>query len=197
VARGRAGSQAGGELEAAHVTAFQSNYRLVRASVRNVTDPFLLSASDDVPGPAAPVDRLGGLARRMHVSRALLQDMPPDMLDQMEEFAARSEEHHERWGDLAGLIVSKLTAAGFGQHDPFGPRGGFCISVWDDGVTVGWSPTEYADDMVSPFEKTVEHVMLPALEQILQATGFTASRIPEGQDNSGYIRVTDWHAPAA
>jgi hypothetical protein len=51
--------------------------------------------------------------------------------------------------------------------------------------------------MVSPFEKTVEHVMLPALEQILRATGFTASRIPEGQDNSGYIRVTDWQRPAA
>ena len=38
--------------------------------------------------------------------------------------------------------------------------------------------------------------MLPALEQLLQATGFTTSAIPEGQDNSGCIRVTDWHEPA-
>ena len=131
------------------------------------------------------------------MSRALLQDTPSDMLDRMEEFAARSEANWERWGDLTDLIVRKLTAAGFRRHDPSGPRGGFCISVWDDGVTVGWSATEYKEDMVSPFEKTVEHVMLPALEQILQMTGFTASSIPEGQDNSGYIRVTDWHQPAA
>jgi hypothetical protein len=170
---------------------------MVRASVRNVTDPFLLSARDDAPVPAAPADRIDGLARRMHVSRSTLQDMPSEILDRMEEFAARSEAHSERWGDLTGLIVRTLTAAGFRQHDPFGPRGGFCVSVWDDGVTVGWSAAEYADDMVSPFEKTVEHVMLPALEQILQATGFTASSIPEGQDNSGYIRVSDWHGPAA
>ena len=131
------------------------------------------------------------------MSRAMLQDMPSDILDRMEEFAARSEVHRERWGDLTDLIVKKLTAAGFRQHDPFGPRGGFCISIWDDGVTVGWSATEHAEDMVSLFEKTVEHVMLPALEQILQATGFTASSIPEGQDNSRYIRVTDWQRPAA
>lgn len=131
------------------------------------------------------------------MSRAMLHDMPPETLDRMEQFAARSEAHHERWGDLTGLIVRKLTAAGFRQHDPFGPRGGFCVSVWDDGVTVGWSTTEYIADVVSPFEKTVEHVMLPALEQLLQATGFTATTIPEGQDNSGDIRVTDWQEPAA
>lgn len=162
-----------------------------------MTDPFLLSGSDDAPLPAGPVDRFGELARRMGVSRAMLQDMPTDMLDRMEEFAARSEANSERWGDLTDLIVRKLTAAGFRRHDPSGPRGGFCVHVWDDGVTVGWSATEYADDMVSPFEKTVEHIMLPALEQLLQVTGFTASTIPEGQDNSGYIRVTDWHGPAA
>jgi hypothetical protein len=156
-----------------------------------VTDPFLLSTSDDAAGPAAPADRSGELARRMHVSRALLRDMPSDMLDRMEEFAARSEANNERWGDLTALIIRKLTAAGFRRHDPSGPRGGFCISVWDDGVTVGWSATEYADDTVSPFEKMVEGVMLPALEQILQGTGFTAASIPDGQDNSGYIRVTD------
>jgi hypothetical protein len=178
-------------------TAFRSNYFPVTASVRNVTDPFLLSASDDAPVPAAPADRIGELARRMHVSRAMLGDMPPDTLDRMEQFAARSEAHHERWGDLSDLIVRKLTAAGFRQHDPSGQRGGFCVHVWDDGVTVAWSATEYAEDMVSPFEKTVEHVMLPALEQLLHATGFTASTIPEGQDNSGDIRVTDWQGPAA
>jgi hypothetical protein len=45
-------------------------------------------------------------------------------------------------------------------------------------------------DTVSPFEKTAEHAMLPALEQILQATGFTARIIPEEEDNGGDIRVT-------
>jgi hypothetical protein len=177
--------------------AFWPNYFPVRASVRKVTDPFLLSGSDDTPAPAATANRLGELARRMGVSRALLQDTPPDVLDRMEEFAARSEANNERWGDLTDLIARKLTAAGFRRHDPSGPRGGFCVHVQDDGVTVGWSATEYAEDTVSPFEKTVEHIMLPALEQLLQATGFTASAIPEGQDNSGYLRVTDWHGPAA
>jgi hypothetical protein len=177
--------------------AFRSNYFPVRASVRNVTDPFLLSASDDAPVPAAPADRIGELARRMGVSRAFLQGLPPETFSQMEEVAARAEAHQERWGDLNDLIVRKLTAAGFRQHDPFGPRGGFCVHIWDNGVTVAWSATEYADDVVSPFEKMVESVMIPALEQILQATGFTASIIPEGQDDSGYIRVTDWHGPAA
>ena len=61
----------------------------------------------------------------MRLSRAVLQDMPPETLDRMEEFVARSEAHHERWGDLNDLIIRKLTAAGFRQHDPFGPRGGF------------------------------------------------------------------------
>lgn len=62
-------------------------------------------------------------------------------------------------------------------------------------MIVTWSTTEYPEDTVSPFEKTVKHAMHPALEQILQATGFTARIIPEGEDNGGYIRVTGWQGP--
>jgi hypothetical protein len=62
---------------------------------------------------------------------------------------------------------------------------------------VAWSVAEYAEDTVSPFEQTVEHAMLPALAQILQATGFTARIIPEGQDNAGDIRVTGWQGPGS
>ena len=86
-----------------------------------MTDPFLLSASDDAPVPAAPAGRIDGLARRMHVSRSMLQDMPSEILDRMDEFAARSEAHSQRWGDLTDSIIRTLTAAGFRQHDPFGP----------------------------------------------------------------------------
>lgn len=37
--------------------------------------------------------------------------------------------------------------------------------------------------------------MLPALERILQATGFTARIIPEEEDNGEGIRVTGWQGP--
>jgi len=42
----------------------------------------------------------------------------------------------------------------------------------------------------------VEHAMRPALEQILQASGFTARVIPEEEDNGGDIRVTGWRGPS-
>jgi hypothetical protein len=128
----------------------------------------------------------------MGVPCAMLQDMPPEIFDQMEQSAARSEADEETWGDLAGSIARKLTAAGFRRHDPLGQRGGFCLSLWEDGVILTWSTTEYPEDSVSPLEKTVEHAMHPALEQILQASGFTARIIPEGGDNGGAIRVTGW-----
>jgi hypothetical protein len=38
-------------------------------------------------------------------------------------------------------------------------------------------------------------VLTPALEQILQATGFTARIIPEEEGNGGDIRVTGWQGP--
>lgn len=121
--------------------------------------------------------------------------MPSDALDQMEQSAARREADEEMRGDLADSIARKLTAAGFRRHDPFGRRGGFCLSLWEDGVVVAWSTTEYTEDVVSPFEKTVQRSMLPALEQILQATGFTARIIPEEEGNGGDIRVTGWQGP--
>jgi hypothetical protein len=67
----------------------------------------------------------------------------------------------------------------FRQHDPHGQRGGFHLSLREDGVILAWSTTEYREDMVSPFEKTVAHAMHPALEQILQAAGFAARITPE------------------
>jgi hypothetical protein len=157
-----------------------------------VTDPYLLSANDDASVPTASAGRIDELARRMHVSRAMLEDTPPEILDRMEQYAAHRGALEETWGDLADSIARKLTAAGFRRHDPFGQRGGFCLSMWDDGVILAWSTTEYTEDMVSPFEKSVEHALLPALEQILQAAGFTARIIPEGEDNGGDIRVTGW-----
>jgi len=75
--------------------------------------------------------------------------------------------------------------------------GGFHLSLWEDGVILAWSTTEYPEDTVSPFEKMVEHAMHPALVQILQATGFTARIVPEGEDNGGDIRVTGWQGQAA
>ena len=128
--------------------------------------------------------------------RMMLEDIPPETLDRMEQSAAHIKVREETWGDVADSITKKLTAAGFRRHDPFGQRGGFCLSIWDDGVILAWSTTEYTEDTVSPFEKTVEHAMLPALEQILQATGFTARIIPEEEDNGGDIRVTGWQGPA-
>jgi hypothetical protein len=136
------------------------------------------------------------LARRMHVPRMMLEDMPPETLDRMEQLVARRETNEEAWGDLADSVARKLTAAGFRRHDLYGQRGGFHLSLWEDGVIVAWSTTEYPEDTVSPFEKTVEHAMRPALEQILQATGFTARIIPEEEDNGGDIRVTGWRGPS-
>jgi hypothetical protein len=162
-----------------------------------VTDPYLLSASDDTPVPAVAAGRINEIARRMHVPGTMLKDMPPEILDRMEQFAAHREELEETWGDLADSIAMKLTAAGFRRHDPAGQRGGFCLSIEDDGVILGWSTTEYTDDTVSLFEKTVGHTMLSALEQILQATGFTARMIPEEEDNGGDIRVTGTQRPTA
>jgi hypothetical protein len=137
------------------------------------------------------------LARRMGVPRTMLEDMPQETLDQISQSVARAEADQETWGDLANSIASKLTAAGFRQHDPYGHRGGFHLSLWEDGVILSWSTTEYPEDSVSPFEKTVEHVMNPALEQILQATGFTARIVPDGEDNAGSVRVTGGPGRAA
>jgi hypothetical protein len=131
----------------------------------------------------------------MRVPRTMLDRMPPETLDQLEELAARIEANQETWGDLAGLLASQLTAAGFRPHDPYGQRGGFHLCLWEDGVVLAWSTTEYPEDSVSPFEKTVEHAMRPALEQILQAVGFAARIIPEEEDNAGSVRVTGWQGP--
>jgi len=129
------------------------------------------------------------------VSCTVIEDMPSEALDRMEQSAARMEALGQTWGDLADSVTKRLTAAGFRRHDLYGQRGGFHLSMWDDGVLLSWSTTEYAEDMVSPFEKTVGHAILPALEQILQATGFTARIIPEEEDNGGDIRVTGWQGP--
>ena len=128
--------------------------------------------------------------------RMMLEDMPPETLDRMEQLVARRETNEEAWGDLADSVARKLTVAGFRRHDPYCQRGGFCLSLWEDGVVVAWSTTEYQEDAVSPFEKMVEHAMRPALEQILQASGFTARVIPEEVDNGGDIRVTGWRGPS-
>jgi hypothetical protein len=160
-----------------------------------VTDPYLLSANEDAPATAAPTDRIGELAHRTGMPRRVFENMPPEELDIMEQVAARSEADEDAWGDLADSVARELTAAGFRRHNPVGQRGGFCLSLWEDGIVLAWSTTEYPEDCVSPFEKTVMHAMHPALEQILKATGFTTSVIPEEEDNGGCIRVTRWQEP--
>ena len=68
------------------------------------------------------------------------------------------------------------------------------MSVCDDGVTMSSSTTDYADDVVSPFQKTVERVMLPALDQLLQATGFAAGTILKARGGtSAGTWVSVWH----
>jgi hypothetical protein len=161
-----------------------------------VTDPYLLSANDDAPVPAALADRISELARRMRVPRTMLEDMTPEDIDHMEQSTARMDANEETWGELADSIARKLTAAGFRRHKPDGQRGGFHLSLWEDGIILGWSTTEYREDAVSPFEKTVEHAMHLALEQILQATGFIARIIPDEEDFGGDIRVTGWQGPS-
>lgn len=80
---------------AAQISAFRSNYYPVGASVRIVTDPYLLSANDGAPVPAALADRIDKLARRMRVPRTMLEDMPPETLDQMEQSVVRRETDEE------------------------------------------------------------------------------------------------------
>lgn len=132
----------------------------------------------------------------MHVSRSTLEDMPSDVIDRMEQFAARGEANQQTWGDLADSIVKKLKAAGFRQHNLYGQRGGFWLMLQDDGVLVGWSTTEQTVDVVTPFEQMVESAVGSAIEVILLATGFTARTIPQDEDYGGSIRVTGWQGPA-
>lgn len=127
--------------------------------------------------------------------QAVLEDVRPKNLDLEEYITARREADEQAWGDLADLIARKLTAAGFRRHYPRGQRGGFCLSLWEDGVVVAWSTTEYTEDEVSLFEKMVERTVLPALEQILQATGFAARIIPDERTTAGAIRVIGWQGP--
>jgi hypothetical protein len=51
----------------------------------------------------------------MRVPRTMLEDMPPETLDRMEQSVARREADEEAWGDLADSIARKLTAAGSGN----------------------------------------------------------------------------------
>jgi hypothetical protein len=163
--------------------------------VRNVTDPYLYTGSYEVPAPATSADRAHTLARRLGLPRSLFEDMSPEALDVMEGTSARIEENEEMWGDLARSVARMLTAAGFVQHDPLHRPGGFHLSLWEDGVVMAWSTTEYPEDSVSPFEHAVMSVMHPALMRILQDSGYTASIIPEEEDNAGYIRITAWQEP--
>jgi hypothetical protein len=107
--------------------------------------------------------------------------------------------NQDLWKDLATSIIRKLKEAGFRHHEHYGDRGGFCVTVLADCVQIGWALGEYADeDDVSPFELTVMSAVIPAIEQILKAMGFTTRIIPDEEDNGGDIRVTGWQgSPAA
>lgn len=179
----------------APIVGVRLRYRRVGINVLYVTDPFLLSGADDLAGPA-PVDRVDELARRMGMPRSSLAGTDDEMLDRLEWLCDRSDEHETAWGGLADQVDRELIAAGFMRHNPMGHRGGFCLSLWDDGVLLAWSTTEYEEDTVSPFEKMVSRVMHPAIDQILQATGFGTRLIPDGEDNAGCIMITSWRESA-
>lgn len=154
--------------------------------MRSVTDPFLLSASGNDPAPAAkPDSRKDDLARRAGVPRAVLDIVP---VEHIEAFVTRVES----WADLSADLRRTFKAAGFRQHDPWGPGGGFHIAshLSDDGVLVSWATTEYTTDAPGTFEHTVTQIMQPALQAILASCGFAAQTIPDGQDNAGYLLVT-------
>jgi hypothetical protein len=154
--------------------------------VRRVTDPFLLTANDLEPAPAArPASKLDDLARRSGLPRAVLDIVPAEAV---EDFLTRVES----WADLTADLREELEAAGFHRHEPWSTGGGFHIAAHcrDDGVLVSWSTKRYIPDAPGFFEKAVEQVMQPALQAILAACGFAVQQIPEGQDFAGYILVT-------
>lgn len=62
-------------------------------------------------------------------------------------------------------------------------------------MILAWSTTEYPEDSVSPFEQAVMRAVHPVLTQIRNDIRFTASIIPEEEDNGGYIRITGLQGP--
>jgi hypothetical protein len=154
--------------------------------VRSVTDPFLLSASDDESAPAArPVGRNDELALRSGLPRAILDIAPAEAV---ENFVTRVES----WAELAAGLHQALEAAGFRQHDPWSAGGGFHIAAHlrDDGVVVSWATRQYTSYGPGSFENTIANIMQPALQAILATCGFAAQTIPEGHDYAGCILVT-------
>ncbi len=154
--------------------------------MQRVTDPFLLSASDNESAPAGrPVGRNDELALRSGLPRAILDIAPAEVV---EDFVTRVES----WAELAAGLHQALDAAGFRQHDPWGEGGGFHIAahVRDDGVLVFWATRQYSSCGPGSFEKAIENIMQPALQAILAACGFATETIPEGDDDAGCILVT-------
>jgi hypothetical protein len=154
--------------------------------MRGVTEPFLLSASDDESAPAPqPVSRASELALRSGLPQAVLDIVPAEAA---QDFVMRVE----RWADLSAGLRQALEAAGFHQHEPWSAGGGYHIAahVRDDGVLVSWATKQYSAHDPGSFENTIENIMQPTLQAILAACGFAAQTIPEGHDCAGYLLVT-------
>lgn len=155
-----------------------------------MTDPFLLSAYDDDDGERAarPAGRNENLALRSGIPREYLDRAPADVVEAVENTVTRAES----WAGLAADLHQILEAAGFQLHDPYGEGGGFHIAthVRDDGVLVDWNVRDCTNYEPGSFEITIEAIVRPALEAILEACGFAAEAIPQGLDNAGCILVT-------
>jgi hypothetical protein len=146
----------------------------------------LLSGSDDDLARAAwPVSRIGELALRSGLPRAVLDLVP---IEVAEDFGARME----NWADLIAALRQVLEAAGFHQHDPWSAGGGFHIAahVHNDGVLVSWAAEQDTTQESGSFENTIATIMQPALQAILAASGFTVQTIPDDHDYGGYLLVT-------
>jgi hypothetical protein len=149
---------------------------LGRGSVRDVTDPFLLS--DDDAGFAG--DRpAGARARRSAREGASLAARVRATLD------------------AAGLREHRLHGAGGYYLNDYHHQDGSVLVSW---VATEQSPEE-AYRLDSPayqpdtFELRVERIMHPALLAIMLADGLTARQIPDDEDFAGYITATDPAAP--
>lgn len=108
--------------------------------------------------------------------------VPQEHIDEFETLRAR-------WAELVAELNRVLEAAGFRPHDPQGPGGGYwiCWHLRDDAVMVDWVVT--SSDSVESGDR-ISGIMNPALQAILNESGFTTDVIPPGEDDAGSVLVT-------
>ena len=117
----------------------------------------------------------------------------------MVEWLMAGREARARLAPIADDVHEALEAAGFHAHDPYSTGGGFHIAIhmYDDAVLVCWAARQQTADRVGPLERAVEGIMNPAVQAILQSSGFSSRIIPEGEDNAGCVMVFGRGGPLA